>query len=534
MHFILIYTYKFNKCSYWGDILTRNGFIYSSIIMLVLNIVNRLIDFVYDVLLSNILGAEAIGWFQIGMSTLMTFIIITTSGIPTAITKLVAEENSKNNKRNVEKIYKTTIIFNLFLSIILAIILLIFSDFIAIKIFKNEHLICGVYFLAPAIVILSLSNVYRAYFYGMKNVVTPSLAQIIEHFTRFIIIIGILMLIRPVDPLQGAIIALLGISIGEFFDLLFSYVSKKRLYKYKLNNSNNENNGLMLLSKVLIVSFPLTISGFFSVILRFSNTLLIPSRLVAAGYTSSESIATLGRINGMVMPLIGLAFMFTSALVVNIIPSLSEQMVLKKYSDIRSDIRLAIKATFLMSMPLTFVYVVLSKPIAIFLYNDPIVADFIHIMGYGTIFLALQHTLAGILYGLNKHIVATFNRLIGMVLGVFIIYFLVGNPNFGISGYFISFFVSNIIVIVFDIFALRGIIKLELDYYDIIGKPFIASIFMVGYIKMTTYDLNNLQNGNLFAFVFSLSIAALSYVFVLILTRAIPKDLLSRILSANK
>ena len=469
----------------WGDILTSNGFIYSSIIMLVLNIVNRLIDFVYDVLLSNILGAEAIGWFQIGMSTLMTFIIITTSGIPTAISKLIAEENSKNNKRNVEKIYKATIIFNLFLSIILAIILLIFSDFIVIKIFKNEHLIYGVYSLAPAIVILSLSNVYRAYFYGMKNVVTPSIAQIIEHFTRFIIIIGILMVIRPVDPLQGAIIALFGISIGEFFDLLFSYVSKKRLYKYNLNNSNNENNSIMLLSKVLMVSFPLTISGFFSVILRFTNTLLIPSRLVTAGYTSSESIATLGRINGMVMPL-------------------------------------------------TFVYIVLSKPIAIFLYNDPIVADYIHIMGYGTIFLALQHTLAGILYGLNKHIVATFNRLIGMVLGVFIIYFLVGNPDFGINGYFISFFVSNIVVILLDISTLRRVMKLELDYYDIIGKPLIASAFMVGYIKMTTYDLNNLQNGNLFGFIFSLSIAALSYIFVLILTRAIPKDLLSRILKANK
>lgn len=290
----------------------------------------------------------------------------------------------------------------------------------------------------------------------------------------------------------------------------------------------------MLLSKVLVVSLPLTISGFFSVLLRFSNTLLIPSRLVVAGYTGSESIATLGRINGMVMPLIGLAFMFTSAIVVNLIPSLSEQMVHKRYNDIRSDIRLAIKATFLMSMPLMMIYIMLSKPIAIFLYNDPIVADFIHIMGYGTIFLALQHTLAGILYGLNKHILATVNRLVSMLLGVLIIYYLVGNPSIGINGYFISFFVSNIVTIMLDIITLRGIIQLKLDYYDIIGKPLIASVFMVGYIKMTTYDLKNLQNGNLFAFVFSLSIAALSYIFVLILLRAIPKDLLSRILRARK
>jgi stage V sporulation protein B len=502
--------------------------------MLILNIINRIIDFVYDVSLSNILGAEAIGWFQIGLSTLMIFNTITTSGIPTSITKLVAEENSKGNKQNVENIYRSTIVFNLFVSVILAIILLIFSDSIAIKVFKNEYLLYGVYSLAPAIIILSLSNVFRAYFYGMRNVITPSIAQIIEHFARFIIIIGILMFIKPVEPIHGTMIALFGISIGEFFDLLFSYVSKKKHYTYKINSPNKDNNSFMLLSKILLVSFPLTISGLLEVMLNFSNTLLIPSRLNAAGYTVSESIATLGRINGMAMPLIGLSFMFTSSLVTNLIPSLSEQMVLKKYNDMRNDIRLAIKATFLMSVPLMFVYVFLAKPLAIFLYKDPIVADYIHIMGYGTTLLALQHILSGILYGLNKHVAATFNRLFMMILNVILIYFLVGNPNLGINGYFISFFISHIVVILLNTATLRKIIKLKLDYFDIIGKPFIASIFMIGYIKMTTYDLDNLQNGNLFAFIFCLMIAALSYIFVLILTKAIPKDFLKKIFTSSK
>ena len=63
--------------------------------MVFMNFLMKIIGFAYEVALSKFLGAEAMGLFQISMSTLMTFLIITTSGIPTSVTKLVAQENSK-------------------------------------------------------------------------------------------------------------------------------------------------------------------------------------------------------------------------------------------------------------------------------------------------------------------------------------------------------------------------------------------------------------------------------------------------------
>ena len=193
--------------------MNKNRFIYGSILMIFINFITRIIGFTYDVFLSKLLGAEAMGLFQIAMSTLMTFLIITSSGIPTCITKLVAEQNSKRNKDNVEGIYRTAIWLNLSLSIGLGIIFLLSSKFISIKILKDKNMLLGVYFLFPALIILSLSIVLKSYFYGMKNVVTPGIAQIIEHLTRFIVVIGLLYYIGPIKPVYGAMIAILGISI---------------------------------------------------------------------------------------------------------------------------------------------------------------------------------------------------------------------------------------------------------------------------------------------------------------------------------
>ncbi|WP_353095059.1 oligosaccharide flippase family protein [Tissierella praeacuta] len=505
--------------------MNKDRFIYGSIIMVFMNFLMKIIGFAYEVFLSNLLGAEAMGLFQIAMSTLMTFLIITTSGIPTSVTKLVAIENSKKNSNNVESIFRSAITFNLFISIIISIVLILFSQFISVKMLKNKDMVLGVYFMVPAIIILSISSILRSYFYGMKDMITPSIAQIIEHLTRFIIVISILYYISPVDPIYGATIAILGVSIGEFFDLMWSLIMKKRLYK------NNYIRNKSYLFKILYMSIPLTISGSFGVILRFINTILIPNRLMAAGYTSSESISIFGRIMGMTMPLIGLSFIVTSALVINLIPSLSEQIALKRYRDIKRDIQLSIKVTLLISLPLMSLYVGFSKPLAVFLYNDLMVSDFIRIMGGGTVLLALQHTFSGILLGLNKQINATVNSIIGMIIRIVLIYIFTGNPRFGVNGIFISFYGSNITILILNLITIRSVVKFSIDYIDIIGKPLFASIFMLGFIYVSTYDIGNIQNISTLGFISSLLAGSLSYIFILFITKAIPKNLFRKLIN---
>jgi stage V sporulation protein B len=457
------------------------------------------------------LGAEAMGLFEIAVSTLMIFLILINSGTSTSVTKLVAEQQSKHNYLNVKGIFNSTLILNISLSILLGLGIIYFAEDIAVQFLKNKDMTIGVYLLVPAIVLISMTSVFRSYFYGLKNVIVPSIGEIIEALAKVIVVMTILYFIYPLAPKYGALLAIMGISIGEFFNFLWYLYAKG---KYSIKKNTNIDKKQSFLFRIITMSLPLTISGFINAFLRFCNTILIPNRLMLAGYTNAEAVSTIGRVMGMTMPLIHLPFIVTNALVVNLIPSLTEQVILKKYKDIKSDIQLSIKATLLIAIPLCAIYLTLSNSLAMFLYSDPIVANYIRIMGLSTVLIALQHNLSGILYGLNKQIIATITRVFGMVIQVFIAYY-----------------TSMIVVMVMDLKTLRGEIRLKLNYWDILGKPVIASMFMVVFIYFSNYDLDKLQNTNALVFGSSLVVGAFAYIFILILTKAFPKNFFKRLLA---
>lgn len=242
--------------------------------MAIMNFIIRIAGFTYNISLSRLLGAEAMGLLQIAMSVMMTFLIITTGGIPTSVSKLVAKESARKNYKNIESIYEIAMTLNFIISILLSVILIFAAEFISVKVFKSKEMIIGVYLLVPAIIIHSLSSVLKSYFYGMKNVVTPSVSQMIEHVTKFVFVIGMFYFIFPIDPVHGAIIAILGLSVGEFFDLIWSLYSKGRLNKKCQNRILIKGNKKLFLMKLLHMSIPLTISGFIGVTLGFANTIL--------------------------------------------------------------------------------------------------------------------------------------------------------------------------------------------------------------------------------------------------------------------
>ncbi|WP_176762141.1 putative polysaccharide biosynthesis protein [Natronincola ferrireducens] len=512
----------------------KKGFVYGSILLTFVNFLIRFIGFSYDVILSKLMGAEGIGLFQMMMPVLMIFLIITTAGIPTAVSKLIAEYSSKNNYDAVRKTYRVAVFFTLSLSIGLSLILISFRGFIGLRIFKNEDALRCIYFLPPALVLISITSVMRGYYYGLKMIGIASISEIVEHFTRFVIVIGLLYSIYPLDPILGAFIAICGISIGEFFDLVWLLFMQSRFTKRLPYTIPTSIKMTQLLRQILTISAPLTLSGLFHVILQFTNAILIPQRLMASGYTYSEAIATFGRVMGMAMPLTYLPYFVTSALVINIIPNLSEQVFVKNYKTAKNNIHLAIKITLLVSIPLTALYVFFSKPLAVYLYSDPKASESIYLLGFCTIFLAIQHTFSGILYGLGKQKNTTIHRMIGMSLQFAAVYYLVGNPSYGIYGYYTGFFLCTLSICILDFYTLWKMIKMKYQYTDLFIKPFFAAALMIILILQTQQWFLSINFHLSTSFIYSLIIGGLGYILVLFITKAVPRNLLGMLFRINK
>ena len=421
-----------------------------SFVIALVNILVGLIGLLYTATLAKLLGAQAIGLFQMTSAALTPFLILTTAGIPTAVSRLVAEYRAGNTPHTGRRIFETAMVFTLAISLCLGMLLTLLSGSISVHLFGNESLQPCLYLASPAVVVISLTALFRGYLYGLRLMTVAGASELIEHLVRFCIVIGLIALIRPATPQSGALIAVCGISLGELADLLWLIWFGKRTSDHLPSTGRSSLNQKETLNALLAIAGPLTVTGLSNTIMQSSNAILIPQRLMAAGLTEAQAAASYGRLAGMVFPLIFLPFTVTSALVINVIPNLSAQFRAQNWRAARSTASRAIGLTFLITVPLTVIYMVFSEQLGVVVFSDSEVGGLIRAMGSVTVFLAVQHTFSGILSGIGKQSQATCHRFTGLVIQLGTAYSLIGNPRFGINGYAVSFFLYTLIVCALD------------------------------------------------------------------------------------
>lgn len=125
-------------------------------------------------------------------------------------------------------------------------------------------------------------------------------------------------------------IALLGISIGELSNIIFMLICLWRDSsfdnRYIISIKDFYNSSM----ETLKMSIPITCNRMSNILLQSISSMMIPSRLALSGMTYQQSLSMYGIVSGMVMPFIFLPFTVGSALIVNLIPTISQEMALRK------------------------------------------------------------------------------------------------------------------------------------------------------------------------------------------------------------
>ncbi|MDL2248885.1 oligosaccharide flippase family protein [Tyzzerella sp. OttesenSCG-928-J15] len=131
------------------------GIIESTLILTIANVINRILGFGYRIYMSNVLGSEGMGLYQLIMPLYSLAWSISCSGFTTTVSKLVAGEKAKGQHGNMGRILKQALAITSGLGILLNIILFLFADTVALNMFHDNR-------LALALKILSMSFPFMA------------------------------------------------------------------------------------------------------------------------------------------------------------------------------------------------------------------------------------------------------------------------------------------------------------------------------------------------------------------------------------
>jgi len=456
----------------------KKSLLYNTLVLTAANFIVRIVGFAYRILLSRVIGAEGIGLFQLVAPIHMLTITLVTSGLPIAVSRMVSRHVALKDNAGAKQVVQRALAAVSILSIFIMIALSLNLKTIAFHLLKQPRTFLSLVAFIPCILILGLSSVYNGYFYGKKNVYPPALSEMLEQILRVGLVLGILHFLAPLEAEHAAAIAMAGMVVGEMAGLiLVQYIYWKEKKDDSLSN-HPEKHSQKILRELFAIAVPITGTRLTSTIMQSINSIIIPQRLMLAGYSNSQALSQFGMLTGMAMPFIFLPFTLTGALSVVMVPNLSEHYTLKDWRSIQEKIGKAILITCITAFPIAALLMSLSTPLSELLYNEREVGRILFYLAPIIIPFCLQHTLSGMLNGLGKQGLAARNYLVGASISLACSYFLVADPHFGIYGYIIGFCFSSLITCILNFMGIIQYGRIKTDILHWLIKPAFAALCM--------------------------------------------------------
>lgn len=452
--------------------MSKNTLVISTLILTLASFITRIFGFVFRIYMSNVMGAEALGLYQLVFPIYILAWTISAAGISVAVSQIVATETGKGQSGNALRIGKIAIFISVSIGCVLSVILYVFAQPIATYIIHEPRTILSLRILSTCIPFMAASSSIKGYFYGKQEMGKPAIGQIIEQSVRMITIYLFTGFFISKGLEYACALAVLGMCAGEIISFFYVYLSYKRyLHKKTISKASLPiRKALVILSSIAI---PLTFNRIVTSLLHSAEHILIPLKLQEFGLTNHQALSVYGQFTGMTMPLIFFPSVVTASLATALIPAVSHAKASRNQGQLQFTVSKTIQFTLLIGIGATALFISLPHEIALVLYNQPAVGHMLYALSFICPFFYLQSTLLGVLNGLGKQFHTVASSILGSLICIAIIYFYV--PYKGLFGFIAALIISSSFV---TILHLRNVLKhtsIPIDVVNWFLKPLLAA-----------------------------------------------------------
>lgn len=441
----------------------------------------RILGFANRIYMSNILGAEGMGLFQLASPVYSLIILTLTSGVSISVSGLTAKEKANGNQANALRIVKTAFVFLLVSGTVCAAFLACFADSISVTLLKDERVYYSLIMLAPCIPIVASASAIKGYFYGSSNVTPTAFSQITEQIVRIGVIFFVANKIVNTNLAYACAIATTSAAFGEMANLAvvgIAFLREKSNQKASISRREAT-------SSILKLSMPISVNRLIISLMGMVETVLLPLRFACTGRSYTEGIEILGRISGMAMPLVAFPTLITSSVATTLVPAISEAISTKNYKLANHRISNCLTMGFLLGFIFFSIYNVLGVQAGNILYPGNEVGIILKELSCCCIFMYVEQIMSGILNGLGKQGISLATSAAGYIAIILSIWY--GVPEFGMEAYIWGNFISMAVTVFLNLIVIARTTGLALELRNWIIKPLILSILVILASKVTDH-----------------------------------------------
>ncbi|MBQ2941245.1 MAG: polysaccharide biosynthesis protein [Clostridia bacterium] len=540
----------------------KMGFIEGAMIIAVANILVKIIGAVFKIPLDTfVLQTDGMALYNTSYMIYNLLFVISTAGLPTAISKLVAESDSTGDYDGSKKILKVSLVLLLCIGGIGSLVLFAGAKFFSGLLGYPDAYLTMIA-MSPSLLFVAGMSAFRGYFQGHGNMFPTAISEVIEASCKLFVGLSLAYMLLPMGKMYASAGAIFGVTVGSIIGIafLFAYYIKGR--KNEKKSEKTALSSKRVLINIVKIAVPITLGVSVFTLTSFIDTAMVTNQM--KGYIATSDAAENSVLSNLseeraeaykeipsvieesgaenkaeklkenkaafvygylvrAITLFNMPAVIISAIATSAVPAIASANAEGDRKKSRSFTKSALLITVVLALPCAMGMSILAKPILSLIYGDGSFSVLLNVMGIAVLFLTLVQIVNALLQSWGKVWIPVINMLIGGAVKIFVNLILVGRPEINIMGAPIGTLLCYITVATLNITALCKNSGIRPDFKGFVLKPVFCGAVMGIFTFGVQYALSGFA-GEKIAMLISIGVSVIVYFAAIIFTKTLKRE----------
>lgn len=495
----------------------KNSKMFGASVLLMSGLVCKILGALFRLPLTNLIGIEGIGIFQLVMSLYAFALVITCGGVSSSLSKLIGTTRAQGDYAKINTFLKRALFVSMGSGLVIGAIFLLLGKYIAfLQGFSSSQSYMLFIFLLPLGAGLSA---LRGYFQGHENMVPTAISQVLEQGFKFVFGLLFAYYFSKLGIEQGVFGAFLGIVLSEVIAVCYLFAT----WFFKNKNHSYQN----VVSEIKIArrefdhaNFLLMLSASILPLVNAFDGLIIIPRLMRAGFSSGFATKLFGLQTGVVGAILNFPLIISIAVTTTLLPNIS--YLISKKAGGKHVIERGLKLLLYLILPTTFGLVAVSKQVLGLVYSDlteqmlNVVFELMLFGGFSIVFTALMQYLIMLLQANGQFKYILLITSIGGIIKAAVSFIFAAIPSVNIFALVLGNILLYSSVSVLALYKLKQFANFVISFKEIFTLVFgTLAMFVVVYAFINCNYFGTLANIVLAVFLGVLSYFVLTIPFLM-------------------
>ena len=501
------------------------------VVLTVANLLVKAIGLLFKIPMNKVVGDTGMGYYTSAYTIYTFFYMISTSGLPIAVSILISESRTKGQLRQIKKIFRSTVALFFAIGLVGMLAMIFGADSFASMLKASPTSAC-IMAIAPTLFFICISSALRGYFQGFQQMVPTAVSELIEALCK--LAVGIVLALYAIDqnyPIHiVAAYAAFGLTIGAGLGMIFLCISKLLFKETRYTAEFVEIAGVSdeitptskILARLVKVALPITISASVMSLTNMIDMVIVQRLLQETGMSQLEATTVYGNYTTLAVPMFNLPPVLIYPISAAIIPLLSVAHSQGDKKRSRTIMESALRVAVLIGVPCAFGMSALARPILSLFFcvesSVEMAYPLLRLLAPSSLFVCILSITNAILQACGKERKPVISMLCGAVVKVVSNYFLI--QIIGMRGTPISTFLCYLTVTCLNFRFVSKYADIVPNIRRVFLRPFICGLLCAA-TALGSYALVSRFTGNTVSTLVAIACAGIVYLFLIFFTGAV-------------